>query len=181
MAYRSEWIIEKNVIYVTLNYRLGPFGFLSTQDDVIPGNNGLKDQQLAIKWIHNNIHLFGGDTDKIVISGQSAGSASCGYQLLNQANKGLFRGAILESGSPLSPWAFQRNAREIAFTATSFLNDTIANSNNSQLLLQFLQSVDAKVLDDVAEKYYNSVSIIPKLKKYLIECKFSEKFKTRDI
>lgn len=157
MQTRSEWIINENVIYVTLNYRLGPFGFLSTQDEVIPGNNGLKDQQLAIKWVHDNIHLFGGDPEKIVISGQSAGSASCGYQLLNQANKGLFRGAILESGSPLSPWAFQRNAREIAFTTASFLNDTVASTNNSQSLLEYLQYVDGKAIDEASDKYYNLV------------------------
>jgi hypothetical protein len=63
-------------------------GFLSTQDDVIPGNNGLKDQRFAIQWANENIHLFGGNPDQITIFGQSAGSASCAYQLLNKNSEG---------------------------------------------------------------------------------------------
>jgi carboxylesterase type B len=146
---------------------------LSTQDEIIPGNNGLKDQQFAIQWIHDNIYLFGGDSEKVTIFGQSAGSASCAYQLLNQKSVGLypnateqysflhlglFQGAILESGTFLSPWAFQRRAREIAFTTAAYLNSTFETSDDSQALLEFLQSVDARDLDAAAEKYHNMVS-----------------------
>jgi carboxylesterase type B len=63
-------------------------GFLSTQDDVIPGNNGLKDQLLAIQWTRDNIHLFGGNPEQITIFGVSSGSACCAYQILNQNSKG---------------------------------------------------------------------------------------------
>jgi carboxylesterase type B len=62
--------------------------FLSTQDDVIPGNNGLKDELIAIQWTHNNIHLFGGNSNQITIFGGSAGSASCAYQQLSQNSEG---------------------------------------------------------------------------------------------
>jgi hypothetical protein len=70
----------------------------------------------------------------------------------------LFQGAILESGTFLSPWAFQRRAREIAFTTAAFLNSTFETSDDSQALLEFLQSVDARDLDAAAEKYHNMVS-----------------------
>jgi carboxylesterase type B len=151
-GFQPDLFINHEVMLVTINYRLGAFGrrFLfktgttmvrinfqasyRTQDEIIPGNNGLKDQQLALQWIQDNIYLFGGDPGKVTIFGQSAGSASCAYQLLNQKSVGLyqmqqnnthfsiqilFQGAILESGTFLSPWAFQRRAREIAFYHSS--------------------------------------------------------------
>ncbi|XP_068902411.1 carboxylic ester hydrolase-like [Tenebrio molitor] len=150
--------ISNDVVLVTVNYRLGPFGFLSTQDDVIPGNNGLKDQLLAIQWTHDNIHLFGGNPDQITIFGESAGSGSCAYQLLNQNSEGLFRGVILQSGSFLSPWSLQRNARSIAFGTAALLNSTFESSNDSESLLQFLQSVDTEELITAANTYNNFVT-----------------------
>ncbi|EFA00511.1 Esterase-6-like Protein [Tribolium castaneum] len=152
----GDRIVDQNLVFVAINYRLGPFGFLSTQDEVIPGNNGLKDQHLALKWVHDNINLFGGDPDKITIFGQSAGAASCAYQLLNQQNEGLFRAAILQSGTFLSPWSFQRRAREIAFDTAAFINDTFKTNRDSQTLFEFLQSVDAKALDRASEQYHDT-------------------------
>lgn len=60
-------------VFVSLNYRLGALGFLSTGDDVIAGNFGLKDQAFAFKWIQNNIERFGGDKSRVTIMGHSAG------------------------------------------------------------------------------------------------------------
>ncbi|CAG9824260.1 unnamed protein product [Phaedon cochleariae] len=84
--YGPQFIIEQNVIVVTINYRLGPFGFLSTGDKVMPGNMGLKDQQFALKWVQQNIHLFGGDPKKVIVMGQSAGSASVTYHLISKSS-----------------------------------------------------------------------------------------------
>nr|CAI5868612.1 unnamed protein product [Callosobruchus analis] len=103
------FLMEEEVILVSFNYRVGPYGFLSTGDDFVSGNAGLKDQNLALKWVNQYISYFGGDPTKITIFGQSAGSASCAYHIMSPLSKGLFRGAILYSGTTLSPWAYQRN------------------------------------------------------------------------
>lgn len=69
-----DYVRFVNKIYAYFHEnRLGALGFLSTGDDVIPGNNGLKDQALLIRWVHENIRNFGGDPDRVTISGQSAG------------------------------------------------------------------------------------------------------------
>lgn len=96
-----------NVIVVTVNYRLGPLGFLSTEDSVAPGNLGLWDQHVALRWVQNNIAAFGGNPDHVTVFGESAGGASSIYQLLYPGNKGLIRRAIAESGNALCPWGFQ--------------------------------------------------------------------------
>ncbi|KAJ8916853.1 hypothetical protein NQ315_005860 [Exocentrus adspersus] len=140
------------IVVVTINYRLGPFGFLSTEDDVIPGNNGLKDQRFALLWVQENIHLFGGDPKKVTIDGQSAGSASVSYLVFSKQSEGLFRAAIHESGTVLISWGYQRYARDIAYKAAAAIDNTFTKSNTSVELLELLQKVSARDLQDVANK-----------------------------
>ncbi|XP_075164678.1 esterase B1-like [Haematobia irritans] len=105
--YGPDYFMQKDVILVTFNYRLGIFGFLCFDDpDLdIPGNAGLKDQILALKWIKENIHNFNGDPDNITLFGQSAGAGSAHLMTLLPQTKGLFHKVILHSGSALCPWA----------------------------------------------------------------------------
>uniref|UniRef100_A0A8C7WUX6 Carboxylic ester hydrolase n=1 Tax=Oryzias sinensis TaxID=183150 RepID=A0A8C7WUX6_9TELE len=102
-----------DVIVVTVNYRVGTLGFLSTGDDRLPGNYGLWDQHAAISWIRRNIAAFGGHPDNLTIFGQSAGAASVSYQMISPYSKGLFRRAISQCGVALSPWALQRNPLKV--------------------------------------------------------------------
>ena len=92
----------KGVVAVTINYRLGPMGFLClpelTEEAGHCGNYGLYDQLCAIKWVHDNIASFGGDPEKITIMGQSAGAMSVQQQCLSPLSEGLFRGAVMSSG-----------------------------------------------------------------------------------
>lgn len=101
--------IDQPVIYVSINYRLGGFGFLTSPDFVAAGlsNLGLKDQYLALQWVHENIESFGGDPAKVMIFGESAGAWDCWAQLhhaytQDEANK-YFRGMVTQSGAPGSP------------------------------------------------------------------------------
>ena len=105
----SELVTENDVIVVVIQYRLGVLGFLSSGDDVAPGNYGLMDQTLAIRWVKDNIRAFGGDPDSMTIFGESAGAASVGYQVLSPMSRGLFSRAILQSGTPLTRWAFNED------------------------------------------------------------------------
>ncbi|KAH7386387.1 Alpha/Beta hydrolase protein [Cadophora sp. MPI-SDFR-AT-0126] len=99
--------INKPVIAVSLNYRVAGFGFLASKEVVEAGeaNIGLFDQRLALRWIQENIYAFGGDPSKVTIFGESAGAFSVGYHLtgFDGKNDGLFRAAILQSGSALGP------------------------------------------------------------------------------
>ena len=105
----SELVTENDVIVVVIQYRLGVLGFLSSGDDVAPGNYGLMDQTLAIRWVKDNIRAFGGDPDSMTIFGESAGAASVGYQMLSPMSRGLFSRAILQSGTPLASWALDKD------------------------------------------------------------------------
>lgn len=103
--YGAKFLMDRDVILVTFNYRVGPFGFLSTGDDVIPGNMGLKDQSTALRWISENIQYFGGDPRKITLTGVSAGGASVHYHYLSPMSRGLFQNGISFSGTTMAPWA----------------------------------------------------------------------------
>jgi len=99
--YDPVYFMEKDVVVVTFNYRLGALGFLTFGNDMASGNLGLRDQQLAIQWTRNYIQNFGGDPNKITIFGESAGGQSVHAQVLSHLNQGLIHGAIAQSGTLL--------------------------------------------------------------------------------
>lgn len=109
--YRGGNIIRSGipVLVVTVNYRLGPFGFLAgsalkaARKDGSLGNMGLMDQQLALKWVQRNIKAFGGDPGRVMIFGESAGAGSVSAHLTIPSTQGLFHTAIMESG-PMAHW-----------------------------------------------------------------------------
>jgi para-nitrobenzyl esterase len=104
-VYDGTNLARKGVVVVTLNFRLGPFGFLTHPEldaespNHVSGNYGLLDQQAAVRWVKTNIAAFGGDPERITIFGQSAGASDVGYALASPLAKGLFRRAIIESGT----------------------------------------------------------------------------------
>src|SRR5579863_6920032 len=103
--YDGEALAKKGIIFVSINYRVGVFGFFAHPEltkespDKASGNYGLLDQIAALKWVKKNIAAFGGDPDKVTIAGQSAGSMSVNALVASPLTKGLFKRAIAESGS----------------------------------------------------------------------------------
>ncbi|KAL4709679.1 hypothetical protein ACJJTC_007410 [Scirpophaga incertulas] len=103
--YGPEFLLRHDVVVVTLNYRLGALGFLCLDTEEVPGNAGMKDQVLALKWVQKNIGYFGGDASKVSIFGESAGGASVTFHLISPMSKGLFNRVIFQSGCILNFWS----------------------------------------------------------------------------
>ncbi|KZP13932.1 carotenoid ester lipase precursor [Athelia psychrophila] len=97
--------LNEPIVYVSMNYRLSAFGFLAGKEvkEAQVGNLGLQDQREAMRWVQKYITAFGGDPTKVTIWGESAGAISVGFHMVANKgnNEGLFRGAFMESGSPL--------------------------------------------------------------------------------
>lgn len=98
----ANFVALTDVIVVTFNYRVGINGFLSLEIPEIPGNMGLWDQNMVLKWVQRNIASFGGDPNDVTLGGQSAGSTSVGLHVVSPHSRGLFKRAIMQSGAPLS-------------------------------------------------------------------------------
>lgn len=92
-------LAQKGVVVVTINYRLGVFGFLGT------GNYGILDQIAALQWVKHNIAAFGGDSSRVTVFGESAGAMSIGVLIASPLAKGLFQRAILESGTGVGDYS----------------------------------------------------------------------------
>lgn len=110
MEFDGERMARRGIVVVTVNYRLGVFGFLahpeltSAQPDA-PTNFGNLDQQAGLMWVRRNIAAFGGDPDCITIAGQSAGGGSVMSQITCPANFGHIKRAIIQSGMIRTPYA----------------------------------------------------------------------------
>lgn len=137
LIYGPDYFVDDGVIVVTINYRLGVLGFFSTNDNNAPGNYGLKDCVLALKWIQDNIVQFGGDPSRVTIYGESSGSAFVHYLVLSPITSGLFARAISQSGTALNPWAYQRDPIKIAHQLAKKLGITF--SDNESLVNQLRQ------------------------------------------
>ncbi|XP_025115431.1 acetylcholinesterase-like [Pomacea canaliculata] len=146
----SKLAATENVIVVSLNYRVGSLGFLYTGNDDAPGNQGLMDQTMALKWVHDNVGFFGGSKDTITIFGESAGAGSVGLHLLSPLSNGFFSRAIMESGGPLNIWAVQ--PRTLAIERGKKLASLLGcPSKFSRLMLHCLQLANVQTITDTME------------------------------
>lgn len=141
----SDFLVEQRVILVTMNYRLGLFGFLSFGTSDYSGNMALKDQQLALKWIHTNIERFGGDQKRITLFGESAGGMLSHVHVLSSESRKYFHNAIVLSGSAESPWGFANQNDHLPF-AYKIAQDLGKPQDSLQGLIEFFKSVPADAI-----------------------------------
>jgi para-nitrobenzyl esterase len=159
-GYSGEALAKQGIVFVSFNYRLGIFGFLShpwltaESPHHSSGNYALMDQIAALIWVKKNIAAFGGDPDRITIAGQSAGSASVNCLLTSPLARGLYQGAIAESGSLVleNPLLRMRNLEEAEKEG-----DRTAKKLNVASL-QDLRSISAIELQQKAAAFYSPIT-----------------------
>lgn len=147
---QSDILALQGVVVVIIQYRLGPFGFLTTGDSAAPGNFGMLDQVEALKWVKENIANFGGNPNKVTIFGESAGGTSVALHLLSPLSKDLFQQAIAESGVDLSPFATQPSSFGPRFTKE--LSDKLScPSSNHNVMVDCIRGKTATEVQTAAE------------------------------
>ncbi|XP_022101724.1 cholinesterase 1-like [Acanthaster planci] len=151
-----------DVIVVSINYRLNVFGFLTTGDEVVPGNAGLMDQVFALEWIKTNIAAFGGDSERITILGVSAGSASVSLLVLSQMSRGLFQHAIMQSGTAFSPWACTDGKRDRLRQQAFDMGEKLGcSAPDSAALVDCLRQQDVMDVLNVSVQAWLTVAVPP--------------------
>uniref|UniRef100_A0A8R1I3U1 Carboxylic ester hydrolase n=1 Tax=Caenorhabditis japonica TaxID=281687 RepID=A0A8R1I3U1_CAEJA len=155
----------KDIVLITVNYRLGALGFLTTGTDSCRGNYGLWDQKLALEWIQEHIASFGGDPRNVTVFGQSAGGASADLLSLSPHSRDLFHKMILMSGTAYCEFAM-RTENEQVNVFREFAIHHGYSGNDPESLFEWYQQQPAEVLTNIAHfKMSNSgwLHFIPNL------------------
>ncbi|EDV93361.1 esterase B1 [Drosophila grimshawi] len=142
-----DYLMMRDVVVVTVSYRVGALGFLSLEDPAagVPGNAGLKDQLMALKWITQNADRFNADAMNVTAFGESAGAASVHYLMINPRASGLFQKAILQSGNVLCCFA-QCTVPNTARRLAEILRMPNLKQATDIKILEFLQKVSGEQL-----------------------------------
>lgn len=144
----SNFVALENVIFVTFQYRLSYLGFLTSETPDLPGNLGLWDQNLLLRWVRDNIGYFGGNPNEVTLAGQSAGGISAVFHAISPHSSGLFKRVILQSGSPFNMNLFGKPRALFIQVARATECYDEQKDENSQVpdIVACLRSLDAEVL-----------------------------------
>nr|WLK66395.1 acetylcholinesterase [Eocanthecona furcellata] len=159
-----------DVIVASIQYRVGAFGFLYLEpelakgSDDAPGNMGLWDQALAIRWIKDNIAAFGGDPELITLFGESAGGGSVSIHLISPVTRGLVRRGIMQSGTVNAPWSYMTGERAIE-VGKVLVEDCGCNvtqlADSPSRVMACLRGVDAKTISVQQWNSYGGILAFP--------------------
>ncbi|CAG2107303.1 unnamed protein product [Medioppia subpectinata] len=153
-------LAARDVVVVTANYRLGVFGFLYGNSSEAPGNQGLWDQVMALKWIKAEIRNFGGNPDDVTIFGVSAGSMSVSAHVVSPESRSLFKKGIMQSGAislretPNSGQSALRFSRDFATNKTYFPTNPCANTTATAEWIKCLKSKTTDELNKAQEAVF---------------------------
>ncbi|CAG9789554.1 unnamed protein product [Diatraea saccharalis] len=141
--YNPGLLVQQGIVAVIVSHRLGPTGFLCLGEESIPGNAGVKDVIVALRWVRDNISAFKGNPNRVVVAGQSYGAAMVEALVISEMSRGLFHGAILQSGSVLSPWAFNYDAKlRGEFLKRMYPDDVDVTTTNLNILVHNSKQID---------------------------------------
>lgn len=134
-----KFLVRNDVIFVAINYRTGPYGFMCLGINAVPGNQGLKDQYLAFEWVKNHIEAFGGNPNEITLAGNSAGAHSIDLHLASNRET-IYNKVIMQSGSFLVETMLYEPDREAAIKIAKHLG---LESETSRQAVSLLAEADA--------------------------------------
>ncbi|KAF6198592.1 hypothetical protein GE061_008340 [Apolygus lucorum] len=149
----ADYIMDEDVILVCIHYRLNGFGFMTLGDSAMPGNYGLKDQAMAMKWIKQNIASFGGNPNSITVFGVSAGGASAHYLLKSPVCDDIVTRAVSDSGSINHIWSMGSVDFEKQSTM-AVINEVGCTSEDHSEILTCLQGIPASQLMSAIQHHY---------------------------
>lgn len=134
-----DFLLDHGIIVVTINYRLGVLGSLSLSTPEYSGNMGLKDQQMALKWIHANIEHFNGDNSQITLSGNGAGAAAVNHHMLNDESSNYFQQILCMSNTGNNAELYQDGDHRCMIER--FADHSFVPVENDTHMVEFLNNV----------------------------------------
>ncbi|XP_028626287.1 carboxylesterase 5A [Grammomys surdaster] len=149
----------EDVLVVTIQYRLGIFGFFNTQNQHAPGNWAFQDQLAALLWVKENINYFGGNPDSVTIFGGSAGAISISSLILSPLSKGLFHRAIMQSGVAIIP-SLKSLDNELKHDLQVVAGICNCNVSDSEALLRCLRKKSSLELLGLGQKVKSFARVV---------------------
>ncbi|CAO1378626.1 unnamed protein product [Diamesa serratosioi] len=150
VAAGGHYLLDRDVVLVTMNYRLASLGFMSTGTKEMPGNNGFKDQSMGLKWVRDNIIKFGGNPSSVTLMGQSAGARSVTLHMISPMSRGLFHRVILMSGGVTAQWKVPSHQLHLAKKQARILN---CPDDDITEMVECLKSIDGVQIGETTQQF----------------------------
>ncbi|XP_060869030.1 fatty acyl-CoA hydrolase precursor, medium chain isoform X2 [Metopolophium dirhodum] len=153
LQYGPAHLVKNNIIVVTIQYRLGSLGWLTSNLKLLPGNVGLFDMSAAVQWVKDYINHFNGDPERIVVSGQGSAASAVTLLTMSDFTKGMISGIVAMSGSPLSAFAVDPAPKQTYQNMTMLLG---CDQSVPLQAIRCLQMLSIQTIINADYKYQNT-------------------------